>query len=961
MKFIHKGFALSAIAMMFLSGCESYQASQAVQTTAAPQALVVSPGDQRSYETLVLENGIEVILVSDPKAEKAAAALSVGVGLLNDPMAHQGMAHYLEHMLFLGTERYPDPEEYAEFMSQNGGVRNAYTWLDVTNYMFKINPDAYEEALDRFSDFFKGPLLTPELINKERNAVNAEWSMRRELDFFTTYKLERGLMGDHPANRFLIGNLETLADTEESKLHPATVAFYNQYYSANLMKVALVSNKPLAEMRKLASDHFASIENKAINKPKTTEKMDFQQVGNKLIRYVPHKDQKQLVLSFVIDNNMDQFRSKPNHYLSYLIGSEMPGALASTLREKGLISNLYPSINPSAYGNYGKFDIVVELTDKGMEQRPLITGAVLNYLDLIRESGVDSKYFEEIKTSLGNEFRFLEKSDEFSYVSELTGNMQDYPLFHAIDASYRYEQFDAGAIQQVLSQLTPEHLRLWHISKAEKTDKSLHFYDGSYAVEDLNATSLNQWQQKAATMSLNLPAINTLLPENFDIKTADMAKQDKPVKRYDQDGIEIWQQPSQYFPNQPKGKTWIYLNTELREGDVKQAVMLSLWKSLWYKQNAGLNEEARIAGISTSFSAGNGVFLSVDGFTDKQPRLLDAVLNGLHPEITEEQFSQQVEEYVRAISSSEVNMPISQLGGMMKKLTQKAGWSNPTLIETAKQLTLSELDRFIDGFLKANSLRAFMFGNYDETAVKQLAKRLQGAFPQRQHKPYSPVQYLKPGKGQRLVLHKDLPVADLGIMDFYVSANADVKERAIAGVLSQHLSQKAFDILRTKEQLGYAVGAFSSSLKDHAGIGFYIQTPVKNPQEMQARFERFKQEYGAILGELDQSTFDKLKSSRLANLKEAPKNLDEEASLFFSDWIDETWSFDSLDKMILATEQVTLAEMQQFYQQILLGSETPRINVQLRGTKFKDTPYATIDGQQVIDDLTKFHGQMTLQ
>jgi len=77
--------------------------------------------------------------VSDPSAEKSAAALSVGVGLLHDPMSQQGMAHYLEHMLFLGTERYPDTKGYSDFMTKNGGAHNAYTWLDITNYMFKIN------------------------------------------------------------------------------------------------------------------------------------------------------------------------------------------------------------------------------------------------------------------------------------------------------------------------------------------------------------------------------------------------------------------------------------------------------------------------------------------------------------------------------------------------------------------------------------------------------------------------------------------------------------------------------------------------------------------------------------------------------------------------------------------------------------------------------------------------------
>ncbi len=161
------------------SGSEGQESAQ----QASQLDVVVSPNDSRQYQTLTLDNGIEVLLVSDPAVEKSAAALSVGVGLLFDPMAYQGMAHYLEHMLFLGTQKYPESDGYMAFIQENGGANNAYTWLDITNYMFEVKNSAYDSAIDRFAHFFKTPLLDPEYIEKEKSAVNAEWSMRREMDF----------------------------------------------------------------------------------------------------------------------------------------------------------------------------------------------------------------------------------------------------------------------------------------------------------------------------------------------------------------------------------------------------------------------------------------------------------------------------------------------------------------------------------------------------------------------------------------------------------------------------------------------------------------------------------------------------------------------------------------------------------------------------------------------------------
>ena len=98
-----------------------------------------SPNDTREYRALTLDNSIDVILVSDPTTDKSAVALSVGVGSYHNPKNQQGMAHYLEHMLFLGTEKYPDTNEYDEFISANGSTKNAYTHLkEVTQNPYLI-------------------------------------------------------------------------------------------------------------------------------------------------------------------------------------------------------------------------------------------------------------------------------------------------------------------------------------------------------------------------------------------------------------------------------------------------------------------------------------------------------------------------------------------------------------------------------------------------------------------------------------------------------------------------------------------------------------------------------------------------------------------------------------------------------------------------------------------------------
>ncbi|MCC5853337.1 MAG: insulinase family protein, partial [Alkalimonas sp.] len=553
-----KLFVVSAIALAVMTGCA--QQSSVPQQTAAQQqatAVVVSPNDQRAYKTLTLPNQLEVLLVSDPTTEKSAVSLSVGAGMLQDPMTQQGLAHYLEHMLFMGTERFPDPAEYAAFFSQHNGAYNAYTWLDITNYMFEINNSVYDEALDRFSDFFKSPKFYPEYSDKERNAVNAEHSMRREQDFLAQFELMRRMFGDHPSNRFLAGSLESLSDKPGSKLHEEMLAFYDRYYSANNMKLAMISNRPLAEMELLARQHFSDIENKDIATPTVTAELDNSLFGGKRIHYVPNQDVKQLRLDFTIRDNSEQYAVKPNEFIAYLLRSEMPGTAAAQLMSSGLVSSFNVSVNPDLYGNYGSLSIDMSLTDAGMQQREAITAMVMQYLDLIKQQGVDEQYYQEIKTSLANQFQFLEKTDGFGYASSLTASMLKRPVQHAIAAPFIYERFDAEAIEQVLAQLTPDNLRVWYISQQEPYDSKLVHHVGKYKIVDISAEEMAAWQQPQ--LALNLPQVNRLLPESFAIKAR--AEQQKPELVVEHNGIAAWLYPSQAFSDQPRGRLDIVLNS----------------------------------------------------------------------------------------------------------------------------------------------------------------------------------------------------------------------------------------------------------------------------------------------------------------------------------------------------------------------------------------------------------------
>ena len=113
--------------------------------------LVISKSDKRLYRYITLENQMKCILISDSEADMSAASLDVAVGSCLDPKPLWGVAHFLEHMLFMGTTKYPSENEYSEFIKNNGGNENAWTDLDNTNYQFEVSNEGFAGALDRFA------------------------------------------------------------------------------------------------------------------------------------------------------------------------------------------------------------------------------------------------------------------------------------------------------------------------------------------------------------------------------------------------------------------------------------------------------------------------------------------------------------------------------------------------------------------------------------------------------------------------------------------------------------------------------------------------------------------------------------------------------------------------------------------------------------------------------------------
>jgi insulysin len=214
-----------------------------------------SDNDARSYDFTVLDNGLQVLVVSDPVATKAAAAVDVRVGHYSDPEDLPGLAHLTEHMLFLGTTKYPDEDAFGKFLSTNGGDSNAYTDSESTNYHFFVDSsrdDVVKHALDMFSGFFAAPLLLKNSIEHEKNAVISEHAKNVDQDTWRVEQLLRSTSNPkYPYHKFGTGNAESLKDRCRAipKMNGASTAADKYNQSTPLSKSTDTNIKPTSFLR----------------------------------------------------------------------------------------------------------------------------------------------------------------------------------------------------------------------------------------------------------------------------------------------------------------------------------------------------------------------------------------------------------------------------------------------------------------------------------------------------------------------------------------------------------------------------------------------------------------------------------------------------------------------------------------------------------------------------------------
>nr|GAT43337.1 insulin-degrading enzyme [Mycena chlorophos]GAT43339.1 insulin-degrading enzyme [Mycena chlorophos] len=744
--------------------------------------IVKSAQDDRDYRLIRLENGLQAMLVHDSKADKAAASLDVAVGHLHDPDDMPGLAHFCEHLLFMGTEQFPKENEYSEYLAKNNGASNAFTATSNTNYYFNVATTALPGALERFSGFFHSPLFAPSCTSRELNAVDSEHKKNHQQDMWRIFQVSKHLSVDgHVWRKFGSGNRDSLsaaakklkasgrlestanghltASPNPSRLaSPAPsvastetdaddggaigretrrrlIEWWSKEYCAGRMRLCIVGIEPLDELAAMASKLFSPIPNRGAEPLPlfTTSPIGPEQEGT-LVGIQTIMTFRSMEISFPAEWQPPLWRHKPMQLIAHFVGHEGPGSIHSYLKNKGYITALSASPQSLARG-LGTFKISLTLTMEGLKNHREVSLTVFKYLSLLLASVFEPFHQKEIVTLSETKFRFREKGRPDSYATSVTEYMARPapPELTLASPSLHWDWgtdgFGMSKVREYLDAFRPEVSRIILMGKADELNAVLPsakwekepWYETEYHVEKLDAAYIEEAQKPNDLVELALPGPNMFIPTNVEVDKRDVTEPAKrPYHIRETPLSTLWHKKDDQFWV-PKAFAIMDLRTPFQNASPRAAVLTKLYSDIITDSLTEYAYDASLAMLDYRFIGhSGGLYIAINGYNDKLAVLVKHVLEKIKSSAVDPARLKVMKEQVkRDLENFWLGQSYTLSDHFLRYSLSETQWTTDEMLKELPSTTAEELQKHIELLLTETHTRILVSGNlYKDDAVR---------------------------------------------------------------------------------------------------------------------------------------------------------------------------------------------------------------------------------------------------
>ena len=892
--------------------------------------------DKLNYGFKVLSNGLKVLLISDPDTNKSAAALGVNIGSLVDKKDEQGLAHFCEHLLTMGNKKYPEENEYYEYLAKNGGLSNAHTLQNKTIYYFNVSNEGFEGALDRFAQIFISPTFNEGSVEREIKAVDNEFSnnLNKDSRRLTQIKLSE-INKDSPFNNFGTGNLKTLSIPN---IRDRLIEYYKKYYTSEIMNLCVYNNKSLNEQLKLVESLFTlvpKIDNFVM--PRYDEIKPYDENNLKYFyKIVPVKEINEIQLEWYLPF-CDDYHTRPLSYLSAAIGHEGPYTLTSSLNKDNLCSELLAG-HSNICKTYMTFYISISLTKKGFENYKEVILRILKYIKVIQSKGINKRFYDECKQIRQMQFDYKSKGTPISVVQNCVSNLMDYAPEDVITSINLFGEYKESLIKKYLDLLTLDNLNIYFCSKVFEKECNLteEYYGTKYYKEKLSITEdeINSYNCKDI---FDYPPENNFIPKNFDLLPPPEKIGKYPEKIIDHKNMEVWFLQDTVFQ---KPKVFLVAQFITPEdlcnfSEVKLRIITTLFDTIIQVELGEFLYMAEEANVNITFSTGvNKSQLIFSGFNDSLKKGIRDIFTkiqnlDMNTERCKETLELEQKDINRRASNIFLNSSYQVNLEYIKGLLYQ-DYKNPldiiNFFNDGKSISIDDLILYKNSLFKNSKIKWLVQGNVTKQEVLDIVeetnkilgidinKEKTGKFHQARPvviaKNYNYIYRVKsPNPGEK----------SSSLISLYQTDLLNDKDFQYMKITETYLKDKFYDQLRTKETLGYVVSLLTTEASGYYAFGNIVQSNSKTPEFCAGRVRNFYKENYQKLKNISEEEFKKLVNTQLLLVTKKDDNLSE---FFLRNWNQinrNTYKFDYNERAKENLEQCTKEELIKFYEKYFIN------------------------------------------
>lgn len=827
------------------------------QTT--PPKNVIEPekgqSDPANYRSLVLDNGMQVLLVSDDKFESAYGSMSVKVGYYQDPEIVPGLAHLYEHMLSKGSKKYPDAAEYKQFLADSGGSSNASTSNLRTNYFFQVADENFAGALDRFAWQFIAPRLSADMIFKERYAVDSEFRLKFTDSFRRKREVLRLMVNpQHSYRKFATGNLESLRDQGDKTLHQYLLDFNKNYYCASRMALVLAAPLSLDDLEKLATEIFLAVPDKCEKAlEQEPDPLHMAQIGE-MLTIKSLRERRRIQLNFVLPRGEKYDDMLATSYAKWLFESYNEQGLKHYLTEQDWSIDVNTS-SSSLDDKHVLFNIEIRLKSDGWQEQQKVLAATFDYINLIRQQAANSPAYQQFLNLKAAQFdvksRHKDKDDIRDLADSLLFNGREKVLY----SGYKATQQNPKALQTFFDYFTHKNLLVMSEYKQVDTELLEPYYGTEYRIDRFFVPSSDQKR------AFSLPVGSPYYATNAD---TDMP-QVTVTKLFDEDKFTVMYAPEDNREDSYASVT-VYIDTD-NQNDYFEAYN-DLFERRIKKKLETIKAKAEQALLDIDIKqTRTGMALQISGRGANWSLLVSDMLKAIFSQtLSKNDVNQTLNVQHKMVGGSELDRLRTQTSQLFDQYLGLK-FSPKQYAQFEQQFNERRYQQFVNGYFAQGHVTAWYYGNFNQQQIKQLNQALKPLVDKMEKNLPVTIPTWQADSSKGLTSTK-LEVQDSALKMAQFSVGQSIEDQLVVELVAAMMKAPFFHQLRTQEQLGYSVSVGASQKYNHPYLSFYVQSPVKNSRELLQRVVDFEQWFWQDLQNLDEKQFRIICDNLAAKLKQ---------------------------------------------------------------------------------------------